>query len=116
MARIRDSIGDLMTDEQLAAILAKGIEKAFFETRLVKKGYHDEVVPCLVDQCIDRYLKDRMWRAVDEWIKDHPEVVEAKVRDAIDAGVARCLFNTLDNRFSGFLPLLLEGFKQNGII
>ena len=79
MARIKESMGDLMTDDQLRGILEKGVEKAFFERpfRIDAYGRKTDHEPALAEKAVKAYLDERMQATVKEWIAANPDRVAA---------------------------------------
>ena len=116
MARIRESIGDLMTDEDLKKILEKGVEKALFTSSVRGDSWRQETVPCLVDRVVSKHLNSRMAEAVDTWITDNPDKLQRAVENAIKAGVAKCLMDTLDGKFYCLFEGLVANMKSQGLI
>lgn len=96
--RIRAAVGELMPDAVLSNIIAKGIEKAFFEKidiadRWGSKTYED---PWFV-----RFIRTEMEKAVreaiDKWLNDNRDKVQAAMQQVVDEGVTACVVRTLNS-------------------
>lgn len=112
MDRIRESIGDLMTDEDLKKILEKGIEKALFQERSVEGRYSTTKNPSIVDECITKFLQTRMNEEVGKWIKENPEKIEAAIQHTMQMGVAKCVDYALENKFNYVFQGMLKWHEQ----
>ncbi len=117
MDRIRDSIGELMSQEDLKRIIEKGVEKALFEPRQKPRNYGGyESGPSLVDDAVTKYLESQMRTAVDKWIADNPDKLQKAIDNAVMAGVAGCVQNTMDLKFNWIFTSLVQQAQQNGLI
>jgi hypothetical protein len=116
MERIRTSIGELMSDEDLKKLVERGIEKALFTPREEKGAWHTTVKPSIVDECVVKFVEARAKAAVDEWLKTHPEQIEAALHSAVKAGVGGCILQTLDSRFAGIFDYAFMQLKDQGAI
>ena len=115
--RIRDDIGDLITDDELKTMIEAGIKKAMFETRYVDEGGYSsrkKEVPSLVDAAVQQFLKERMDAAVRQWLEMHPEELQAAVDKAIANGVAGALTAALDDRFKAIFQDGMTQMYNNG--
>jgi len=120
MERIKDGIGDLMTDDDLKKIVERGIEKALFDKRLVPSrnsyGSQFEQGPSLVDEIVSKHFESKVRQAVDNWLGENKEVVEKAVESAMKAGIAGCVMQTLDERFRGIFTNGIEYMKGSGML
>ncbi len=102
-SRIHEQIGDLMTDEDLRGIVARGVEKALFtERQLEVEGFYGgraKVKPPLVVEIVEKVLGEKMREAVDAHFRAHPEQLQEAVDRAIARGIGGALLETLDQRF-----------------
>ncbi len=80
--KIQESIGELMTPDDVKRLVEAGIQKALFQKRQTARsnwnGYGDrfENRPPLVDELVTKHFQDMMTKAVTEWLKEHPEAIE----------------------------------------
>ena len=99
--RIRETIGDLITDDDLMEIVQKGIDEVFFQTRTVQESaYNRKEIPPLIHEIVKEVLQDRMTLAVDGWLKTHEaEVVEA-VKAVVQEGAGQAFIAALGSLLS----------------
>lgn len=117
LERIRNSIGELMTQEDLKRIIDAGVQKALFEPRITIGSYGNQSSsPSLVDRAVTDFLSTQMKTAVDKWISENPEALQAAVDKAVKDGVANCVMQSLDQRFSWIFSNLVSPFQSNGVI
>lgn len=119
MDRIKDSIGDLLSDDDLKRIVEQGIEKALFEKRTVHSGtgsWNDRVEDSLVDKAVREFLDERVTDAVNKWLDENPERMQLAVDDAVKAGIAGCVNRSLDSRFGGMFQMLVMQAQNDGLL
>ena len=83
-ARLHEQIGDLITEDDLKAMVARGVEAALFSPRNVvaTSGYragYQEQRPSVVEEQVTRLLTEKMDTAVNAWLTANPEKVEAAI-------------------------------------
>jgi hypothetical protein len=116
--RIKNHIGELMTDEDIKKILNAGIQKYLFEPRPVKTDHwHGESeCPSLVQEVIEKHLHSEVENAVNGWIIDHPDDMKMFVQNAIGAGMGKCFMEYLNHHFAGMAKMVVEQMHQNGML
>ena len=98
-ARIIDSIGDLMPDEELQKIIAKAINEAFFEKIVIQDGYHKkEKEPWIYDVVRD-LLKDHMKQQVELYMVEHRDKILGDINEIIKNGISECFVSTIKSYF-----------------
>ena len=107
--RIRESIGELLSDEDLQALVQRGVDEVFFKTHYVDDGRHQKrEIPPLIHSVVKEVLTDRMKDATEAWLQTH----EADVRDAmahvIEDGAGMAMVKAL-NGYVADSMLRLEG-------
>lgn len=118
-ARLHESIGDLITDEDLKGMVARGIEQALFTERHDEKNsdqWHKRTKPSVVDEQVAKLLGEKMQSAVDQWLKANPDKIQAAIDITIKAGVADALLRTLDNRFAGVFDSGVATLQSRGLL
>lgn len=115
--RLHESIGDLITPEDLRAIVERGVEGALFAPSKVARSYggFDEG-PSLVERLVEKHLSDEMRAAVSKWIAENPEQMRAAVDGAIERGVGNALMRALDDRFFGIFDAGVENMQSRGMM
>lgn len=117
--RLHQSLGDLITDADLKGMVERGVEQTLFQERRITndRGYHDRTLPPLMQEVAEKLLKARMEAAVDVWLKENPERVEAIVKQVIQAGMSEAFMATLDNRFKQVFEFnLVPAMQQRGLL
>ena len=97
--RIRDSIGELMTDEELSKIVHKATEEVFFKPGEIKDGYHTKEVPPFIHIIIKELLEDSVRSEVGKYFSENKEDVSKVIKQIIQDGLGKALMNALDSKF-----------------
>lgn len=118
MDRIKESVADLITDDELKKIIEKGVEKAFFEPRTGtdRWGNRSANEPSLVEQMVKKELEGRMEKAVQNWIAEHPDKLEYVMKSVMEQGVAGCVEKAMEARFGYLFGRMIEQMKNEGVI
>jgi hypothetical protein len=116
--RIRDSIGDLMTDDDLKKLVEASVRKVFFEDRVILDNYGSrrDTKPPLIAEQIQGLLKDRVSAAVKEWIDAHQDDVKAAIDAAIAKGMFALVQQHFESRTSGPMYELAQRLQQKGVL
>jgi len=86
-ARIREQIGDLMTDEDLKKIVESAVEKAFFEPVIIRKTYGpDETKPAPMVAMIRDLLVERVDNVMKEYIAANGDRIDAMLKEQLGKG------------------------------
>ena len=116
--RIRDSIGDLLSDEDLKNIIERGIEEVFFkETYDNSSHYNKKVFPPLIHQMVKECLNERMQEQVKIWIASHNDEVEEAIKECVVQGAGAALMAAIKYHFEGSMNTLASdmGSKLRGM-
>ena len=98
--RIKDSIGDLMTDEDLTKLVEKGIQSIFFDKRCEKtRNWAQPKVEKepLIEEMLKDLLKPRIDAVVQKFISDNKDVVHTQIQKAVDGGISKLVLGSIDN-------------------
>jgi len=108
MDRIKNSVGDLMTDEDLKKILEKSMTAMFFTETYKNHGYHreQERIPGLAEKIVTEHLKDRMDVVVGMWLEANSTKVREAVDKALEGGLATAMTRAMNSRFEDTLSTL----------
>ena len=101
--RIRDQMGDLMTNEDLKKIVEAAMEKAFFEERVDRSNYNTITHPPLFVVMLQKLLHDQMKEALQQWLTDHPEEVSKAINETLSKGITKIMQDHIDAK--AHLPL-----------
>ena len=105
--KIKESIGDLITDEDLKPLVEKSIEQLLTEDRIVPRGgssYGNDTLPPLLQEILMPILRTQISKAVDAHIAEHPEIFTSFIEGAIKDGFLQMMIIHLNNRLN--MPLM----------
>lgn len=78
--KLKTDIGTLMSDEELSALIAKAMERIFFQPRIIDPGgFREKRAPSWFEEEVHHLLKDRMKRMAEEFLDDR----EDRLREAM---------------------------------
>lgn len=98
--RIREQMGDLMTEQELKLLLDTAMQKAFFEERLTHDSYgrvNERKLPLFVE-LVQTELKTQVQVAAQEWMNNNSETVEKLIQETISKGMVSLVMNYLENK------------------
>ena len=113
--RIRDSIGDLISDEDLTKMVDRSLEEVFFKPRPNPKyaSYYNAgepaTIPPLLYELVKEVMEANVQAAVREWIGSNQEAVNAIIQKVVQEGSGTAILKALDNMFS----YQLSNFQAN---
>ncbi len=118
--KIRASIGDLMTDEDLKPLVTKAIESLLMEERVVGGTQHSKnVKPPLLQEIMEPMIRKQVIKLVDEWFTNNAEVMSEVIGGVIKEGIFKTMISTMDSKLSGplweFQNKINEVFLRNNI-
>jgi len=115
--RIKDSIGDLISDEDLSRLINSAMNDVFFKDRVAqsKTTYgstttKEPLIHEIIKECLTVQIKD----VAQEWIKAHPKEVNEILDQILRDGVGNIMISTINDMFEGQLTALRLNI-QNGI-
>jgi hypothetical protein len=108
--RVRDSIGDLMTDEELAKLVDKAMHEAFFtpNVKLDRYGHQQGPVQAEFVRMVAELVRGQVAAAVSEWVTTHRDDF-AKI---IDETIAKGMFGLVRQHFEEMVHSPLMGLQQ----
>ena len=116
--RIKDSIGDLMTDEDLTKLVEKGIQSIFFDKRCEKnRNWAQPTVEKepLIEEMLKDLLKPRVDAVIEKFISDNKDVVHTQIQKAVDGGISKLVLGSIDSYMAEKL-LSLKFEIQNDLV
>lgn len=113
--KVRESIGDLMTEGDLKKIVDKAMQKAFFEERVDSTGYRTVAKPAVFVEMMQAEMSTRVGAALQQWVTDNPLVLEQTLQRVIDGGVMDAVTRALEDRMSGPLTMFAEMLRTQGV-
>lgn len=111
--RIRDSIGDLISDEDLGKMIDRSLEEVFFKER-ANPAYHGygysskepATLPPLLHEIVKMVMTEQVTAAVKEYIADNREQVDSSIKTVLEQGMGNALIGALNGVFAGQLSML----------
>ncbi|EKD22706.1 MAG: hypothetical protein ACD_84C00004G0008 [uncultured bacterium] len=108
-ARIKDGIGDLLSDEDLTKMIHRGLEETFFAKRFESSAHWSaksaEKEP-LIQEIIKETLRPAVEQAVKDWILSHEAEIMQMTNNVITNGVGAAVMSALTSQFSIPLSML----------
>lgn len=91
--KIREQMGDLMSEDDLKLIVNSAMEKAFFQGEDIRDrwGNLTKREESLFITLIKREMEPKVKEAIKEWFSNHPE----EVKNAIDSTIAKGMFTLI---------------------
>ncbi len=117
--KIRDHMGDLMTDEDLRKLVGSAMQRAFFEPRINTdySGYgQPEKLPPLFIDMVQKNMQNAVSDAVSRWIDEHPEQVTKALTETIEAGIFGMMVSHFSQKTSSPLHELLYKLTAKGVL
>jgi len=111
--RIREGIGDLMTDDELRKVVEKTMNKVFFEPKIDEYGR--SVKPADLEVIVRNAFHEQVHRAIKDWLNDHKDDVTKCIDATIAKGMFALLRQHLESAIASPLLQLGEQLKENGI-
>jgi len=117
--KIQESIGELMTPDDVKRLVEAGINKTLFQPREVPNpnytGYGERLMrrPSLVDELVNTHFSPLMKGAVTEWLQAHPEVFLTAIEKALDDFGQAMVTKSIAAFFAMPINTALESLKQD---
>lgn len=105
--KIKESIGDLITGDELSELILKSVDDIFFKpTTIQVSQFRSENGPSLLHSIVREIMDEHVKNEVQSYIVAHPEVVtdvvETIVKNGFDGAVINALRNVFSNEMSNF--------------
>ena len=115
--RIRDQIGDLMTEEDLKKIVEVAMQKAFFEPVVELGRYGDKTTtdPIFVKQ-IRQLMLENVSLKISAWIKEHPEEITKTLNECIGKGMSGIVLSYFDQKLNWPLQQFANDLRSKGLL
>lgn len=99
--RIKDSIGELITDEELSKLVERAVDEVFFKEQVIHKSYgRDEYKPSLICDIIEKLLKKSVERNISMYIDTHPDEINEIINNIVTSGLGNAVLQAVSNKFS----------------
>lgn len=109
-ARIKDSIGDLISDDDLSKLVHRGVEDIFFKPRPnPARTYYNstsvpETIPPLLHELVKEALQPAVKEVVEKWVHDNRTAMKDTVQEVVSSGVGKAVLVAMSRQFEE--PLL----------
>jgi len=120
--KIKESLGDLITDEDLKPLVEQSIESLLMKERVIdgSPSYNKTVKPPLLQSLMEPAITEKVKERVDIWFSENTEKMSEVIDGVIEKGLMRMMINHMDNKLSQplyeFQNKLQEIFDRNNII
>lgn len=115
--RIREQMGDFLTEDDLKALVEKAVNDAFFKPVVVNSGsYNERREPPYFVQLIKDHLRAEVSEQVTQFIKNNPETINNAIQEALGGGITKLLVQYFDSRWSAPLYELSSKLQQKGVL
>jgi len=100
--RIKESIGELITDEELCKLVDRAVEEVFFKER-TKSGRNTWESPKYEPPFLHEIIKELLNPIVDKYVSNfidkHPQEVMNAIKEVVSLGMGTLLLNAVTNKF-----------------
>jgi len=114
--RIKDSIGELLSDADLKKLVDAALNKAFFEPRVSKDHWGGPTIkePLIIEKVRD-LMNPLVGQVLSKWREEHSEEIKKAIDETIAKGVYGLIVQHLESRTASSLWELGEKLKAKGI-
>lgn len=116
--RIRDSMGELMSDDDLKKIVEASVNDILFKVRTVRDdnryGGGTKQAPPLIQEILTPLIEKTAHKVVTEWAKEpqNQAVIEAVIKERMGRGITDAIAMAFDQKFSQAFFALQQSLKQ----
>lgn len=108
--RVREQIGELLSDEDLSKIVQAGLKDAFFEPRRVDGDRYGATKEPLIHEIIRPLLEKRVREQVDAWFEANKTEIGVTVSRLLEMGVGNAVIQAIGYRFNAPLANAFQDF------
>lgn len=113
LEKIKNELGDLITDSDITILVGKAINQAFFEPITTHDSYNRAATkPPLINQLITESLTPHFQIAIDKWIADNEETVKETMQKLVNDGAGMAIIQSFNNRFDFAMSTLQHNIEQ----
>lgn len=117
--KVKESIGDFISDDDLKKLVEKGIQEAFFKERIISTGYYgneNKILPSPFVELIQNLLKDKIFEILKEYVNSHSEEVNKAIRETLEQGIYELMMNYFRNQSAMPLQELISKLQLKNLI
>ena len=102
--RIKESIGDLIGDEDLKKLLDAAMHDVFFKPSKIKVNSWDtKDGPSFLQEIVKELMEDKVRDAVQVYINTHTDEVNKIIEDVVTKGAGMAMIGAMNNLFQNQL-------------
>lgn len=117
--RVREQMGDLMTEEELKKIVDSALQKAFFEEK-VTKGPHwnsqETREPSHFVKLLNKELEAPIKQAIQQWLADNPEQITKVINEVIGKGFLGIIHSYIQEKTTTPLYQFSQQLRDMGVL
>lgn len=99
--RIKESIGDLITDEELKKLLDAAMYDVFFKPSKVKVNSWDtKDGPSYLQGIVKELLDEKVRAEIALYINEHTEEVDKTIKTVVENGIGAAMMSAMNSMFS----------------
>lgn len=114
--RIREQIGELLTTEDLKALVDRAMEEAFFrKVEVPKRHWNDDqrYEDAFAVKHVKELLKPRVDEACKAWLAEHQDRLGAHIDESVGKGFSAMFQAWLDRKVQADLIDFAQAMKQS---
>lgn len=100
-SKIRESIGELLTDDELSEIVKKGVDDIFFKPSYIKNSYGSLVLSDkpLAVTILNGILNEKVTEMVKEYVNDNKEEISKEITRIVEQGMGKAFISAITSLF-----------------
>ena len=109
--KIKESIGDLIPPEELKRILETGLNKIFFQSRVIPSSNSwgsPQSAPALAEELAAKFLKEAATELMTQFLKDNTDKIIEQLRPAFERQIGDHVLDAFNRRAQSDLIMLGE--------
>lgn len=118
--RVREQMGDLMTEAELKQIVDTAMHKAFFEEKVIKDGQYwnspQKTESSQFVKLIQEEMKEPMKKAIQDWLAEHPEKINEVIKEVIGKGFLGIIHDYIQTKTSSPIYEFANQLRNLGIL
>ena len=121
--KIRDQIGDLLTEDDLRKLVSTAMDKAFFK-RLPNPQHSSygygaglpSTLPSGFEIMVAEHMKPQIDKAMVLWCNEHSDEIKALIEGVFAKGMLSSAVSWFDQRYGGAVMELTTALQGKGIL
>jgi len=115
--KIRDQMGDLMTEDDLKALVHSAMQKAFFEpVKSQDRWGSTSTSDSMFVELIRKELSPMVTKEIQKWLSEHPEEVAKAIEETLAKGMFQLVQQYIERAASGPMCMLADQLRAKGFL